>query len=367
MLPTIEWRDGKVVMIDQRKLPLQEVYLEFDDENGVAEAIEKMIIRGAPAIGVAAAYGVALGMLSPAPGEDVAGRFGEIVRRLAETRPTARNLFWALERMRRVFEENSQLPKDEIGRRLVREAQAIEQEDIETNRKIGLHGRDLIRDGDSVLTHCNAGGLATAGYGTALGVIRAAFEQGKIFRVLVDETRPFLQGARLTAWELDRLGVPMILITDNMAGWLMKKGEVSLVITGADRVARNGDAANKIGTYSAAVLARHHGLPFYVAAPLSTFDFSLKTGDEIPIEERPGREVREAGGCPITLPHIPVKNPAFDVVPAKLIAAIISERGVARPPYRKSLADWAKGTQEIRNPPLHPVSSGKVRGRSRHR
>ncbi len=343
MHPTIEWKDGKVVMIDQRRLPLEEVYVECGDVEAVAEAIETMVIRGAPAIGVAAAYGVALGLLSAKPGQGPDARLEEAIARLARTRPTARNLFWALERMKRVFLENRELAPAEIGLRLVREAREIEREDLETNREIGLRGRDLIRDGDSVLTHCNAGGLATAGYGTALGVIRAAFEQGKKFRVFVDETRPFLQGARLTVWELDRLGVPLTLITDNMAGWLMKKGEISLAITGADRIARNGDAANKIGTYSVAVLARHHRLPFYVAAPLSTFDFGLATGAGIPIEERPAREVREAGGCPVTLPHIPVRNPAFDVVPARLITAIVSERGVARPPYRKTLAGWSGG------------------------
>ncbi len=350
MHPTIEWKDGKVIMIDQRRLPLEEVYLECSDETAVAEAIETMVIRGAPAIGVAAAYGVALGMLSAKPGQDLDSRLDQVIARLARTRPTARNLFWALERMKRTYMENRHLPAAEIGPRLVREAQELEREDYGMNRRIGAHGRDLIRDGDSVLTHCNAGELATAGYGTALGVIRAAFEQGKKFRVFVDETRPFLQGARLTAWELDRLGVPMTLITDNMAGWLMKNGEISLAVTGADRIARNGDAANKIGTYSVAVLARHHRLPFYVAAPLSTFDFSLRSGAEIPIEERSAREVREAGGCPVTLPHIQVRNPAFDVVPARLITAIISERGVARRPYRQSLAAWAGETPENRRP-----------------
>jgi methylthioribose-1-phosphate isomerase len=363
MRPTIEWQDGKVVMIDQRKLPLQEVYVECTDENQMAEAIEEMIIRGAPAIGVAAAYGVALGMLNAGPGQDLDERFDEVSKRLARTRPTARNLFWALERMKRAYRENRSLPRAALGRRLVREARAVERGDLETNRQIGFHGRDLIRDGDSILTHCNAGGLATAGYGTAVGVIRAAFEQGKKIHVFVDETRPLLQGARLTAWELDRLGIPLTLIIDNMAGWLMKKGEINLAITGADRIARNGDAANKIGTYSAAVLARHHRLPFYIAAPLSTFDFSLRTGDEIPIEERPAREVREAGGCPITLPNIPVRNPAFDVVPARLITAIISERGVARPPFGKSLSSWddvkARETQNA------PASSRKERRRTR--
>ncbi|OGD20950.1 MAG: S-methyl-5-thioribose-1-phosphate isomerase [Candidatus Aminicenantes bacterium RBG_16_63_16] len=346
MHPTIEWKDGKVVMIDQRRLPLEEVYVECTDVESLAAAIETMVIRGAPAIGVAAAYGVALGLLTAKPGQSLDARLDEVIARLARTRPTAMNLFWALDRMKRVFADNRQLGVAEAGLRLVREAQTIELEDLDTNRRIGAHGSALIRDGDSVLTHCNAGELATAGYGTALGVIRAAFEQGKKFRVFVDETRPFLQGARLTAWELDRLGVPLTLITDNMAGWLMKQGEISLAVTGADRIARNGDAANKIGTYSVAVLARHHGLPFYIAAPLSTFDFGLRTGAAIPIEERPAREVREAAGCPITLPHVPVRNPAFDVVPAKLITAIVSERGVARPPYRKTLAVWAGKTPE---------------------
>ncbi len=342
MRPTIEWRDDRVVMIDQRKLPLEEVYVDCRTEEEMARSIETMVIRGAPAIGVAAAYGVALGVMSADPTRELDREFDRIVERLARTRPTARNLFWALERMKGVFVENKLLPCGALGLRLLREAQAVEAEDLEINKKIGSFGKDLIDDGYSVLTHCNAGGLATAGYGTAIGVIRAAFEEGKKIHVFVDETRPFLQGARLTAWELRKLGIPMTLITDSMAGWLMKKGEVNLVVTGADRVVRRGDAANKIGTYSLAVLARHHGLPFYIAAPLSTFDFRLRTGHEIPIEERPGDEVRRAGGCAITLPDIPVRNPAFDVVPAKLISAIISERGIARPPYGRSLRAWQK-------------------------
>jgi len=342
--PTIDWQDDRVVMIDQRKLPLEEVYVECRTEEEVAQAIETMVIRGAPAIGVAAAYGVALGVMKSDPMEEVDRQFDLIIQRLARTRPTARNLFWALERMKRVHAENRLLPCGALGLRLLREAQAMDEEDVETNRRIGAFGKDLIEDGDSVLTHCNAGGLATAGYGTAVGVIRAAFEEGKKVHVFVDETRPFLQGARLTAWELRELGVPMTLITDNMAGWMMKKGEVKLVITGADRIVRRGDAANKIGTYSLAVLARHHGIPFYVAAPLSTFDFRLRSGDEIPIEERPGDEVRRVGGSAVTLPDIPVRNPAFDVVPAKLISAIISERGIARPPYGKSLRVWQKAS-----------------------
>jgi len=338
--PTIEWRDDRVVMIDQRKLPLEETYVECRSAEEVASAIETMVIRGAPAIGVAAAYGVALGLLGGDPSGDAGRQLDLSLTRLSRTRPTARNLFWALERMRRVYEENKLLSRDALGLRLVREAQAVETEDLEINKRMGAFGKSLIADGDSVLTHCNAGGLATAGYGTAIGVIRAAFEEGKRLHVFVDETRPFLQGARLTAWELRQLGIPMTLITDNMAGWLMKKGEIRLVITGADRIARNGDAANKIGTYSVAVLARHHRLPFYVAAPLSTFDFRLRSGEQIPIEERPAEEVRRVGGCSVTLPDVPVRNPAFDVVPARLISAIISERGIARPPYGRSLKVW---------------------------
>jgi len=344
MRPTIAWKDGKVIMIDQRKLPLEESYVECRDEEEVSRAIETMVIRGAPAIGIAAAYGVALGVMNAVPTEDLEREFDRVVQRLSRTRPTARNLFWALERMKRVHQENKLLPCGALGLRLLREAQAIEAEDLETNKQIGSFGKDLIEDGDSVLTHCNAGGLATAGYGTAIGVIRAAFEEGKKIHVFVDETRPCLQGARLTAWELDRLGIPITLITDNMAGWLMKGGEIRRVITGADRIARNGDAANKIGTYSLAILAKYHGIPFYVAAPLNTFDFGLRTGAEIPIEERPGDEVRRAGGCAITLPHIPVRNPAFDVVPARLVTAIISEKGIARPPYGKSLKAWKDKT-----------------------
>ena len=342
MLPTIKWKRNKVIMVDQRKLPLKEAYVECRDEIQVAEAIEKMVIRGAPAIGVAAAFGVALGMVRAAPEQNLESKFDQVSERLARTRPTARNLFWALERMRSVFGENRELSLAELRKKLIREALAIEKEDVETNKRIGRFGRALIRDGDSILTHCNAGALATAGFGTAVGIIRAASEQGKKIHVFVDETRPFLQGARLTAWELDKLGIPMTLITDNMAGWLMKKGEVQVVVTGADRIARNGDAANKIGTYSLAVLARYHGIPFYMAAPLNTFDFSLRSGAEIPIEERPSQEVRQAAGRAITLPHIKVRNPAFDVVPANLITAIISEQGIARQPYSKSLAAWCR-------------------------
>lgn len=334
MLPAIAWKKNRVVMIDQRKLPLEEVYLEYRRYGEVARAIETMVIRGAPAIGVAAAYGVALGVLAWRRGEDVDRAFETITGRLERTRPTARNLFWALERMRRTFDANRNLTLARLKRRMLDEARAIETEDIATNEAIGRHGRDLIPDGVTVLTHCNAGELATAGYGTAVGVIRAAHEQGKKIRVFSDETRPFLQGARLTCWELDRRGIPVVLITDSMAGWFMRKGEIQVVVVGADRIVRNGDTANKIGTYSVAVLAKEHGIPFYVAAPMSTVDSGLETGTEIPIEERNPREVREAGGRCVTLPHIAVRNPAFDVTPAKYITGIITEKGIFRPPYR---------------------------------
>ena len=338
MLPTIEWRGDRVVMIDQRRLPGEEVYVECRDAESVARAIETMLIRGAPAIGVAAAYGVALGFLMVRDRGRAAAEFAAVSDRLRRTRPTARNLFWALERMKAVFESQSGLPLAELQSRLVREAQDIEREDAEICESIGRHGAVLIKDGDSVLTHCNAGGLATAAYGTAVGIIRAAFERGTKFRVFADETRPFLQGARLTAWELEKLGVPYAVITDNMAGWLMHKGEISLAVVGADRIARNGDAANKIGTYSVAVLAKENGLPFYVAAPLSTFDFSLEDGGGIPIEERPAVEVREIAGRLITPAGAKVRNPAFDVTPARYITAIVTEKGIARPPYETSLA-----------------------------
>lgn len=338
MLPTIKWEDNKVIMIDQRKLPLEEVYVDCTNYEEVAQAIEKMIIRGAPAIGVAAAFGVALGIQQIKTHTSLHEEFDRIYLRLERTRPTARNLFWALERMRRVFLENKTLELSSIQQVLVKEALNIEKEDLETNKKMGAWGKELIGDGDSILTHCNAGALATAGYGTALGVIRAAFDEGKSLTVFADETRPFLQGARLTCWELDKDNIPVVLITDNMAGSLMQKGEISLVITGADRIAPNGDTANKIGTYPAAVLAKEHGLPFYVAAPLSTIDFEICDGSQITIEERDSQEVREIAGRLITLPQIDVRNPAFDVTPAGYISAIITEAGIARPPFDKSLA-----------------------------
>jgi len=296
-----------------------------------------MVIRGAPAIGVAAAFGVALGVLQIKVTSSLHEEFDRIYTRLERTRPTARNLFWALERMRTVFLQNIKLDHSSLQQVLVKEALVIEKEDLDTNKKMGAWGKDLIGDGDSILTHCNAGALATAGYGTALGVIRAAFDEGKSIKVFADETRPFLQGARLTCWELDKDNIPVVLIADNMAGSLMKKGDISLVITGADRIALNGDTANKIGTYMTAVLAQEHGLPFYVVAPLSTIDFEISDGSQIPIEERNPQEVREVEGHLITLPHIEVRNPAFDVTPAKFISAIITEAGIACPPFDKSL------------------------------
>ncbi len=341
MLPTIKWSNGKIIMIDQRRLPWKEVYRTYGDYRGVAEAIEKMVIRGAPAIGVAAAFGVALGVSKFRHSGNLEKSFEKVCRRLETTRPTARNLFWALERMRATFEGAKKKGLEELQKRLVEEALSIEREDLETNLKIGSWGSRLIKNGDRVLTHCNAGELATAGYGTALGVMRAAAAQGKKLVVYADETRPFLQGARLTCWELAKDKIPVVLITDNMAGWLMARGEISLVITGADRIARNGDTANKIGTYSVAVLAREHRIPFYVAAPLNTVDFGIKDGGQIPIEERDADEVRNIRGHCMTVPGVKVRNPAFDVTPARLVTAIITEKGIARPPYLRSLKELA--------------------------
>src|SRR5512143_1011062 len=339
MLPAIAWRGRSIVMIDQRKLPGQEIYIQCRTYIQVAQAIEKMVIRGAPAIGIAAAYGVVLGAmaLSAETGRSIDRDFEKVYKRLERTRPTARNLFWALERMRGAYDRSRTQGLRAIRTALLEEAKAIEREDAETNRAIGLHGQALLRDGWTVLTHCNAGALATAEYGTALGIVRAAVAKGKTIRVYADETRPFLQGARLTVWELDKDGIPVVLITDNMAGWFMRRGEIQAVVVGADRIARNGDTANKIGTYSVAVLAKENGIPFYVAAPESTIDRSLADGAGIPIEERNPDEVREVGGRLLTVPYVEVRNPAFDVTPASYITAIITERGVCRPPFETSL------------------------------
>ncbi len=336
---TIQWRDDAVIMIDQTRLPAEEIYNEYTDFQGVAEAIRGMIIRGAPAIGVAAAMGVALGArdIIADTHESFFKQLDNVCDVLARTRPTAVNLFWAIQRMRRVAEANRDKDLNSIRAILKAEAISIEVEDLQICKAIGAHGEPLIKEGATVLTHCNAGGLATAGYGTALGVIRAAHEAGKKIQVFADETRPWLQGARLTSWELMKDGIPVTLISDNMAGFFMKKGEIDCVVVGADRIAANGDTANKIGTYSVAVLARENRIPFYVAAPISTLDLTLRSGDEIPIEERSSQEVTHVQGTPLAPEGVKVRNPAFDVTPAKYITAIITEKGVVRGDYEAGL------------------------------
>src|SRR5690348_8780050 len=349
MLPTIEWNDDTVVMIDQRKLPASEIYVTCKTANDVAKAIKTMVIRGAPAIGVAAAMGLALGMRrSTATGtKQFATEFQKLCDLLAATRPTAVNLFWAIERMKKTFAGAAQggCSVDEIKQRLEAEARTIHDEDVQSCRAMGAYGATLVPSGARILTHCNAGALATAGYGTALGVIRAAAEQGKQVAVLADETRPFLQGARLTAWELVKDGIDTTVITDNMAAAMMGTGNVDLVVVGADRIAANGDVANKIGTYGVAVLAKEHDIPFYVAAPLSTIDLKTPDGSKIPIEERNDREVTHIGPNRLTPEGARIRNPAFDVTPAKYITAIITERGVARAPFHESLAAFVESTQ----------------------
>jgi methylthioribose-1-phosphate isomerase len=341
MLPTIAREGDVVVMIDQRKLPAAEVYVRCKTAAEVARAIKTMVIRGAPAIGVAAAMGIALGIRkSKATGtQRLAAEFYKICEQMAATRPTAVNLFWAIDRMKRAFakgvEEGGSV--DQIKDRLDGEAQAIHDEDVASCRAMGAYGSEVVPADARILTHCNAGALATAGYGTALGVIRGAIEAGKKVAVFADETRPFLQGARLTAWELIRDGIPTTVITDNMSGALMQQGRVDLVVVGADRIAANGDTANKIGTYGVAVLAREHRIPFYVAAPLSTIDLQCPDGSRIPIEERNRREVTHVGGSQVAPDGALVWNPAFDVTPHHFIAGIITERGIFRPPYIDSL------------------------------
>lgn len=342
MVETIQWTDAGVVMIDQTRLPLEETYVTCRTYNEVAVAIKDMIIRGAPAIGVAAAMGVALGVLHADPA-GLDRQFDAICDTLARTRPTAVNLFWAIDRMKRLYATLAGRPIDDIRRRLVQEAQLIREEDIAINRAIGRHGAALVPDRRTVLTHCNAGALATAGYGTALGVIRAAIESGKQIDVFADETRPFLQGARLTVWELQQDGIPTTLITDNMAGHFMKSGRIGCVVVGADRIAANGDVANKVGTYSVAVLAKENGVPFFVAAPISTLDLTLPSGDSIPIEQRAASEVTHVFGHPVAPVGTVVENPAFDVTPARYVSAIVTERGVARAPYEESLKALAGG------------------------
>jgi methylthioribose-1-phosphate isomerase len=342
MLPTIAREDGAVVMIDQRKLPAEEVYVRCETAAEVARAIKTMVIRGAPAIGVAAAMGIALGMRSSkASGtQKFAAEFYKTCELMAGTRPTAVNLFWAIDRMKRTFAAAAGAGEsvDQIKDRLDHEAQLIHDEDVASCRAMGAYGAAVVPADARILTHCNAGALATAGYGTALGVIRGAVEQGKQVTVYADETRPFLQGARLTAWELVRDGIPTTVITDNMAGALMHQGKVNFVVVGADRIAANGDTANKIGTYSVAILAREHQIPFYVAAPLSTIDLNTPDGQHIPIEERQAREVTHLRGAQLTPAGAAVWNPAFDVTPNALITGIITERGIFRAPYFESLA-----------------------------
>jgi methylthioribose-1-phosphate isomerase len=341
MLPTIEWQQDGIVMVDQRKLPTQEVYVRCDTPVEVARAIKTMVIRGAPAIGVAAAMGIALAAKrSKATGtRQLAADFQKTCDLLAATRPTAVNLFWAIERMKRMFGAAARAGAsvDEIRRLLEDEATRIHDEDVASCRAIGAFGAEVVPEAGRILTHCNAGALATAGYGTALGVIRAAAARGKVAGVFADETRPFLQGARLTAWELLKDGIPTTVITDNMAGTLMRQGLIDFVVVGADRIAGNGDVANKVGTYPLAVLAREHSIPFYVAAPLSTIDLATADGSCIPIEERNAREVTHMGSVRVAPEGATVRNLAFDVTPARLVTGVITERGIFRPPYEVSL------------------------------
>ncbi len=348
MINTICWKDDIVRMIDQTVLPEREVYIECTDYKQVADSIRTMVIRGAPAIGVAAAMGIALGaMASKADNKQVFLQdLDEVYRVIGETRPTAVNLFWAIDQMKGIVRKHNSLPISQLKDKLKQRALEIREQDISINKNIGQHGQQFIKDGDCILTHCNAGALATAGYGTALGVIRAAHDAGKRLSVLADETRPFMQGARLTAWELMHDHIPVTLITDNMAGYFMQQGKVNLVVVGADRIAGNGDVANKIGTYSVAVLADKHNIPFYVAAPISTLDLSLSSGEEIPIEQRAADEVTHVWGKSIAPVGVKVAHPAFDVTPARYVTGIITERGVAGPAYVDSLKALACGDND---------------------
>jgi methylthioribose-1-phosphate isomerase len=334
MIHTIRWTDEGVVMIDQTRLPIDEVYVTCRTYEEVARAIKTMVIRGAPAIGVAAAMGVAIGVEKAS---DIHAEFETICETLRVTRPTAVNLFWAIERMKKLYAGVKDRTADEIRAVMITEAKLVLEQDIAINEAMGKHGAELVPDGKTVLTHCNAGALATGGYGTALGVIRAAVAAGKNIDVFADETRPFLQGSRLTVWELQHDSIPTTLITDNMAGHFLKSGRIGCVIVGADRIAANGDVANKIGTYSVAVLAKENGVPFYVAAPVSTLDLSLASGEEIPIEERAESEVTHYAGSAVAPYGTAAKHPAFDVTPNRYVSAIITERGISRAPYTESL------------------------------
>jgi methylthioribose-1-phosphate isomerase len=344
MIQTLEWTDQGVRFIDQTKLPTEETYVTCKTYEQVADAIRTMVVRGAPAIGVAAAMGIALGAKNSKAETvgELKRDFDHICDVIGKTRPTAVNLFWAIRRMQEKFERLRIRPIEQIKQALVEESQRMHAEDIAANQAMGRHGATLMPSEGGVLTHCNAGALATAGYGTALGVIRAAVEQGKKIHVYADETRPFLQGSRLTAWELMKDGIPTTVISDNMAGAMMKQGKIGAIVVGADRIAANGDVANKIGTYGVAVLAKENGIPFYVAAPVSTVDLSCADGGKIPIEQRNAREITHIAGKQMVPDGVSVENPAFDVTPAKYVTAIITERGIARAPFDESLSALAR-------------------------
>src|SRR5579863_2595164 len=351
MIQTLEWTERGVRFIDQTKLPTEETYVNCTTYQEVADVIRNMVVRGAPAIGVAAAMGIALGVQKSKAENagDLKRELDEICKVIGETRPTAVNLFWAIRRMQQKFETLRVRPVVQIKLTLIEEAQRMHAEDIAINQAMGKHGAALMPASGGVLTHCNAGALATAGYGTALGVIRAAVEQGKKIHVYADETRPFLQGSRLTAWELMKDGIPTTVISDNMAGAMMQQGKIGAIVVGADRIAANGDVANKIGTYSVAILAKEHGIPFYVAAPLSTVDMACPDGSQIPIEQRDSKEVTHIAGKQMVPDGVAVENPAFDVTPAKYVAAIITEKGVARAPYEESLGRLAEQATEVQS------------------
>jgi methylthioribose-1-phosphate isomerase len=348
MIETLTWTADGVRFLDQTKLPVEESYVTCTTYEEVADVIRNMVVRGAPAIGVAAAMGVALGIKNSRATtvEDLKRELDLISATIEKTRPTAVNLFWAVRRMQQKFQTLDGASVTQLKQALVDEAQRMHSEDIAINQAMGRQGAALMPASGGVLTHCNAGALATCGYGTALGVIRAAVEQGKTIRVYADETRPFLQGSRLTAWELVKDGIPTTVISDNMAGAIMRQGKIQAVVVGADRIAANGDVANKIGTYTVAVLAKEHGIPFYVAAPISTVDLETPDGSEIPIEQRNPAEVTHLAGKALTPPGVQIENPAFDVTPAALVTAILTERGVARAPYRESLARLVRGADE---------------------
>jgi methylthioribose-1-phosphate isomerase len=349
MIQTLEWTDHGVRFLDQTKLPTEETYVTCKTHEQVADVIRNMVVRGAPAIGVAAALGIALGVNNSKAesSADLKRDFDQICEVIGKTRPTAVNLFWAIRHMQEKFERVRVRPIPHIKQALIEEAQCMHAEDIAANQAMGRHGATLMPASGGVLTHCNAGALATAGYGTALGVIRAAVEQGKAIHVYADETRPFLQGSRLTAWELMKDGIPTTVISDSMAGAMMRQGKIKAIVVGADRIAANGDVANKIGTYTVAVLAKEHGIPFYVAAPISTVDLACPDGSQIPIEQRNAKEVTHIAGKQMVPEGVSIENPAFDVTPAQYVAAIITEKGIARPPFDNSLRKLAIEETEV--------------------